>query len=168
MRSTSTFVTLLAWVSILLTGLMTLVTLFQNLMFWTLVRPEGWEPDPSALELQPRFVTWIAGHLEVWFAFGLVVSVLGLIASVGLLRRRSWARRLYLGLLVVGTALVLAGVVALLFSFPAEVEDVEVSPLAGQLWNLALIGMTAATGALYVWLAWRLTRPAIRAEFERA
>ena len=169
MRPTSTFVTVLAWVSIILTGLMTLTTLFQNLMAWTIMRSEAARSggaDPSDLEDRPRLFAWIASHVELWFGFWFVVSVVALIASVGLLRRRSWARRLYLLLLILGIAWVLAGIGVLLFFFPNELRF-EASPVVGQLWTLSMVVMSGATGALFAWLAWRLTRSEIRAEFER-
>ncbi|MBD8874183.1 hypothetical protein [Rhodanobacter sp. DHB23] len=96
----STFVTVLAWVFIGLAGFATLIALLQNLMLQLLFLPEmqahPMPPQPPGL---PAPTQWMFGHMAWFFRGFLLVSSATLVASIGLLLRHEWARRLFIGLM---------------------------------------------------------------------
>jgi hypothetical protein len=110
----STFVTVVAWIFIGLTGFASLISLLQNMMLQMIFVPlmeqhhanfsQGMPPG------MPVQVGWMFDHL-IWF-FRLIVLVLlsVLTASIGLLLRKEWARKLFIGLMGLGILYQMIGV----------------------------------------------------------
>lgn len=96
----SSFVTALAWVFIGLAGFATLIALLQNLMLQLLFLPDMQGPSMPPLPPDlPAPAQWMFGHMAWFFRAFLLVSVATLVAAIGLLLRREWARRLFVGLM---------------------------------------------------------------------
>ena len=110
----SSFVTVLAWVFIVLSGLGTAMSVLQNVMVYFLFpRAElraAMETESAATQL-PVFAKFMLGNIEVLFAAMLLLSLLALAASIGLLKRQNWARLVLIGLLGFGIAWNLGGLV---------------------------------------------------------
>lgn len=110
----SSFVTVLAWIFICLAGFATLISLLQNVMFQLVPLPTmhdqmAMQPWPSDM---PASMSWVFAHL-IWFIRGfLLVSVVTLVAAIGLLRRHDWARRLFMGLMAFAIVYELLSLVA--------------------------------------------------------
>src|SRR5690242_17763652 len=102
-RNQSTFVTVVAWIFIVISGFGTVIAILQNVMVQTVFRDSGMAqamqtPPPGT----PPLSAFMAMHLPwVFFAF-LLISTFTLISSVGLLKRRNWARLSFVGLMVLG------------------------------------------------------------------
>jgi hypothetical protein len=101
----------------------------------------------------------------------LVVAVVELVAAIGLLNRKNWARLLFIGMMVLGIIWNLSGVVMqhiVLSSFlempetPGPGPDFEIFMTVMKVfsWVIAL-GMSA----LFAWIIKRLVSPAVRQEF---
>lgn len=103
----STFVTVVAWIFIVLSGFTTLVSLLQNIMLHTVFAQQGFDPAAiaaNAPEGQPVLVTFLVAHVAWFFALVLFVSITLLCSSVGLLMRKNWARLMFIGVMVLGIA----------------------------------------------------------------
>lgn len=170
----SSFVSVLAWVFIALSSLATLVALLQNLMVWLLLHGSMQETmrDPPA-EGMPAFATFALRHMDLFFLAFLLVSATTLAASIGLLRRREWARRLFIGLMLLAAAWQLVGLALQFALMPpfAQLPPQAPADFAADFrtMSIAMIAFGSVIGlafcALFLWIAWRLASAAVRAEF---
>lgn len=109
----STFVTVLAWIFIGLTGFTSLISLMQNLMlqlvFMPLMQQQHAQMSQNLPHDMPVQVGWMFDHLFWFFRIFLLLSLSVLIASIGLLLRKEWARKLFIGLMAFGILYQIAG-----------------------------------------------------------
>lgn len=113
MPARSTFVTVVAWVFIGLTSFATLISLLQNLMlqlvFVPLMQQQHVNMSQNLPHDMPVQMSWMFDHFIWLFRIFLLLSVSVLIASIGLLLRKEWARRLFIGLMAFGILYQIAG-----------------------------------------------------------
>ncbi|MCE8023784.1 hypothetical protein [Billgrantia aerodenitrificans] len=118
-------------------------------------------------------VAWLIERSNTVAGLLMVGAAVTLALSVALLQRRRWARPAFLGLMAAGFVGVLGGaaLTPLTFGFMADAagemaryED-SVAGLIGAL--SVLIMLATALVVLFAWAGWKLTTPAVRAEFER-
>lgn len=164
----STFVTVLAWIFIIFASftvaglLLQMVMLHAALPMMFKAQGSGNQPDPSLS------IAIIRGFMI--FAFAAACFVL--FSAWALLKRRNWARRTFVVLLVLGIAFnflwALAAGIGVIFApdpaagtqaFPAEMRK------AIAIMNVALIVFALATSVLYGWLIRRLRSAPVKAEF---
>ena len=174
----STFVNVVAWVFLAFSGMGVLVGLLQNLMLHTVFPPDIFDqfarmqPEPG----MPAFMPWIFGHFKLFFALGLLLSLVHFVGALGLLRRWGWARWLFIGLMAFGIVSSLGGIVlqASMMSGMYEQFSVLRDSGRGQMPDMGpfFIGigvfsalMSLAFCALYGWIIKRLMSPAVAAEF---
>jgi hypothetical protein len=100
----SLFVTTTAWVFIVLAALTSLSALVQNAAVTSLM--PGWQ---MAAEHMPLLTGLLIGYLPWVVGAGLVMSLATLASAVGLLLRLDWARRTFIGLLIVAIVANLMG-----------------------------------------------------------
>src|SRR5690606_1207948 len=137
---------------------------------YTLPRHDALPILPAGM---PPVVVWMLEHVQVLVLGSVLVSAAKLACSIGLLKRRNWARLGFVALLGLAIACNLAGLV-----LQFEVIDVVREELRGEaagggpdLQGVVTVMMVMATVfalayvALYAWIAKRLLSPAIAAEF---
>jgi len=172
----STFVTVVAWLGIAGCGFGSLVSLLQNVMVHTVFRSGGFTEalrDSVATAPVPAPARALFLHFPL-FVFGmLVVVVTGLIASIGLLQRRNWARLLFIALLALGVVSQLLGLVVQASFFDAFPADLPAGPpdapdfaTVFRAMRVVMTVLGIGFAGLFGWVAWRFTTPAIRAEFD--
>lgn len=175
----SSFVTVMAAISLALGGLGVASNGLQLLLAWALppaglaagMLPPG-TPVPAAL-------AWLNEHLVGLSLAGMLASAALAWISWGLLRRREWARRAFIaGLVLVALANfaglplldALSGGVLGGMAGPdaADLEQLRAMtrPLQQALFWSCLAG-AMLIAAVHGWIAWKLCRPEIRAEFTR-
>ena len=119
----STFVTTIAWIFIVIAGFATLMSAVQNLMI-ALVFPlddmQNAMRQANKAHPLPWFAKFMFENVRILFATFLVLSATTLIAAIGLLRRKNWARILFVGIMGLGVLWNLGGlsVPYLMSSFP--------------------------------------------------
>ncbi|MDR2710892.1 MAG: hypothetical protein LBB65_06145, partial [Burkholderiales bacterium] len=130
----STFVTVLAWIFIVLSGFYTLISIFQNIMIQTVFRSAGFfdpasrsPPTPGT----PAFFKFMFDHIHWLFLFFLLLFAFMLICSIGLLKRRNWARLCFIGYLALGIVWNLAGLVIQFFMFSSMREEFAADSVQG-------------------------------------
>ena len=96
--SRSLFVTGIAWVFIILAGLTSVSALVQNAAVASLMPGLHLATERNPL---PLLTGLLVGYLPWVVGAGLVISLATLASAVGLLMRLDWARRSFIGLLVV-------------------------------------------------------------------
>ncbi len=169
----SFFVTATAWIFIVLAALTSLSALVQNAAVASLM--PGWQLASERAAL-PLLTGWLIGYLPWVVGTGLVMSLATLASAVGLLMRLDWARRSFIGLLVVAIVANLLG----LWLQHEVVQSVVSSTLSGVAIPERALGvfggfvtaarvmavlMTLAGCGLLVWIIRRLMSPGVRQEF---
>jgi hypothetical protein len=170
----SLFVTLTAWVFILLGVLASASALIQNAQVASLMVGGFYHPvDVKSLPpVSGLLMTYLPGVL----AAGLALSLATLASAVGLLMRLDWARRVFIGVLATAIVVNLAGlwlqheVVQSVVSttltratLPAQVLDV----FGGFVTAARVMAVLVTLGACMVlaWIIRSLMSPVIRQEF---
>jgi hypothetical protein len=166
----SLFVTITAWVFIVVAAMACVSTVVQNAAAGSMLAsiPKA-QPLPLLTSLLLGYLPWIMGA-------GLALSLVTLAAAVGLLMRLDWARRAFIGLLVVAIVANLAGlwlqneVVQSLVS--STLSRAPLPPQAADLFggfvtaSRVMAGVVTLAGCgLLVWIIRRLMSPMIRQEF---
>jgi hypothetical protein len=143
----SKFVSVVGWIFIVLSALATIAAAVENIVAHALGPQVGILAHASPPSNASWFTMLVMSHLNFYFAVLFAICVITFVSSIGLVRRRGWARLTFVGLMVLG---VLWNIPAL-FS-PLAVHKVYI------LYSLALI-------LLFAWIGWRLASPKTAAEF---
>jgi hypothetical protein len=163
----STFVTVVAWLAVLLSGFAALSSLPVVFMA-PMLFPPGEIPASELAQMPPsaRFMfqnmMWIAGlQVLVWFAT--------LAFSIGLLKRREWGRVGFIAVLLVMIFSIIAMAVfqnQMLAEMFAGVEEAPADAASFLLvMRAAFVLFPLALLSLLGFLAYKLNSPSIRAEF---
>lgn len=164
----SNFVTGLAWVMIAFGAFGILMSLMQNILFSVLLPAfEGTAALPGLLGAFPL------GFLRVAMLFSLALAAFMTYAAWALLKRRNWARILFIVMFIISVVTHVIVVVAIavgasLMGAPPVGDEFMPPEVASMLRALsvafAVFMLAMAVG--YAWLAYRLCSPAIAAEFK--
>ena len=178
----STFVTVLAWIFIVLSGFSTLIALMQNAMLWFVFEGAPGVGDAMSKANQapgiPPFFGYFFRYFPVIFAAFLLLSATTLASSIGLLLRQEWARRLFIALMAFGIAWNFAGLAfqaLFLMNMPPmpPLPPAQQHFASGFHWIMGLMlvfNLLIAIGfsVLFYWIIRRLRTPEIRREFQPA
>lgn len=175
-RIQSTFVTVVAWIFIVLSGFGTVIAVLQNVMIQTVFRsPEVAQAMQAPPPGMPPFAAFMATHFQ-WFFLGfLALSAFTLASSIGLLRRLNWARLCFIGILSLAILWQVTGLVLQFFMFSSMRQQFSAAAAQGGLdmgpffIGIAIVSVLFALGAavLFGWIIKRLLSQAIAAEFRR-
>ncbi len=167
----SLFVTATAWFFIVLAALTSVSALVQNAAVASL-----WPGMQLAAEGLPLLTGLLIGYLPWVVGTGLVMSVATLASAVGLLLRLDWARRSFIGLLVVAIVANLLGL-WLQHEVVQSVVSSTLSSVAIPQQAMGVFGgfvtaarvlavlMTLAGCGLLLWIIRRLMSATVRQEF---
>lgn len=174
MQQKSVFVDIVGWAFIVFAGFGVLAGILQNLMLHLLF-PDGWQDEVATNAVQVGAGFEIFQYFELIIGVALVVAILMLLAAIGLLRRWNWTRLTFIGILCLGILWNLASFAWQVFFFqemfiPPQAagefqQQFEVMHHVG-LWMAGVFALVLS--GLFGWIAWKLTRPAIKAEFKRS
>jgi hypothetical protein len=174
----SGFVTALAWIFIVLAGFATLIAILQNIMI-SLVFPIEEMSAAMRQAEKDQSMPWLArfmlGHIRLFFALFLGLAALTLVAAIGLLKRRNWARIVFIGIMGFGILWNLAGLAMpfLMFSSFAPAPDNAPVEFRDHFEIVAkiMIGFSVviaiAFSVLFAWIIKRLMAAEVRREFSR-
>ena len=169
----SVFVTVTAWVFIVLGALASVSTLVQS-AFVASLAPAG--AHGAHLPALPLMTSLLMGYLPWVVGAGFVLSLATLASALGLLLRLDWARRVFIGLLVVAIVANLLG----LWLQHEVVQSVVANTLSGAplppqaagvfggfVTAARVMAMLVTLGAcgMFGWIIRRLMSPAVRQEF---
>lgn len=177
-QSRSSFITALAWIFIVLTGFSTLIAILQNVMisfFFPLEQMQNAMHSAKGSESIPAFAQFMLGHVRLLFATFLVLSATICAVSVGLLKRKNWARIAFISFLALGMVWNIAGVFlqGAFFSSMAPPPPNAPAEFRSQFESMTHIMLVFSSviaiviSLLFAWLIKRLISVPIKAEFER-
>jgi hypothetical protein len=170
----STFVTVLAWVFITLSGFGTLISILQNVMIHSLLRSPQMNPMPVPPPGAPAATVFLMAHMQLFFLAFLVMSVVMLVSSIGLLMRWNWARLCFVGLMIlsiVWNVVSMAVQMSMFSSFSAQfaaMSPPQAPDMTPVLIAIGVVSVVFALGfsVLFGWIAKRLLSAPIAAEFQ--
>lgn len=177
----SGFINVLGWIFVCLAGFATLIGLLQNLMLQLVFLPTM-QQQLAAQPLPPNIpapMSWMMTHMAWFFRGFLLLSIITLVAAIGLLRRRDWARRLFIGLMAFAIAYQLLSLVLPWWfmgsmqrgmTLPADAPAPFASGMHGFMLAMLVFGAIMAIGfsVLFGWIIKRLHSAQIRREFRSA
>jgi hypothetical protein len=178
-KQRSTFVTVVAWIFIVLSGFGTLIGILQNIMVQTVFRSgefgeamQAVPPDPGL----PPVATFMFEHFHWIFLAVLLVNLFMLASAIGLLKRRNWARRCFIAIMILGVVWQVVGLImqATMFSFMRDqfsAAQMQGAPDMGPFFiamGVVSVIFALAFGGLFGWIAWKLASKPIAMEFGRA
>lgn len=172
----STFVTTLAWLVIVPAALGVVIATLQNVLVFTVMPldQKALPSGPGAAHM-PAFAVFMFEHMRAVFAAFWLAMVVSLASGIGLLRRREWARLLFIALLGLSILWNIAGLLIQqsVFSSMSAMPDAppefraQFEDMASTMW-LVSIAMAVGFSAVSAWLIWRLSSAPIKAEFGAA
>ena len=167
----STFITVLAWVFIVLAGLATLISALQNVLLSTMGAFDLPVKHGPLEEQAPAAVRFMAEHVRLFFLSFFGLSAFTLASSVGLLRRKNWARIAFVLILCLGIFWNVGGVLFQELAFPAAgVVAPDAPPGFQDAQGIMLVftfAIAIGLSLLFAWLIWRLLSTRVRAEFHQ-
>jgi len=166
----STFVTVLAWVFIVISGFATFIAVAQNIMLAFMFPPGAMDHAVASGTELPVLARFVMSNPRALFVAFLVVSVAMLVTSLGLLRRKNWARLVFIGMMVLGALWNLASLVlvfVMLQSMGLALGDVFVAH-DGMMAMMVVFQsvMVLAFVGLFAWIIKRLMSAAVLLEFQ--
>ena len=171
----STFVNVLAWIGIVFAGFGTFISFFQNIMFHFLLPHSQMEQlmNESNSSVQvPEMARFMISHLDIVFLASFIVSLFVLTASIGLLKRKNWARIVIIVFLALG---VLWNFGSIFFQrammqdlpLPQDVPPEFQLQMENMMSVMSIISVIFALvfSVVYIWMIWKLRSPQIVKEF---
>ena len=179
----SDFVTVLAWIFIGLGGLSTLMSVAQYLMF-NFMMSVGQMQDVMNAETArgdfPPAAEFMFDHFRQLIGAIFLLSLVTLVAAVGLLKRRNWARLVFICLMALGIVWNLAGLAlqrvmmsSMLSTMPMLPPDAPPdfrAQFESMMTGMQIVAAIFALGFsfLFGWIIKRLMSAGIRREFGAA
>jgi hypothetical protein len=179
----STFVTVLAWIFIGLTGFASLISLMQNLMlqliFVPLMQQQHAHMSQNLPPNMPAHMAWMFDHVIWIFRVFLLLSLSVLVAAIGLLWRKEWARKLFIGLMAFGIFYQIAGLFFQWWYMSAVFDHLPMPPnpkpdaaqmmqvMQGFMSVIRIFSALMSVGMIILlgWIIRKLISPPIRQEF---
>lgn len=173
----SSFVTILAWIFIALSGSATLVGIMQACVLFTVFDQKGIAETMRALPPEmPQVAVFFFSNFR-WLCLGMLLfSASALASSIGLLKRRDWARWSFISLMLLVIAWNVGGAVLQVQMISFMQKQLAVAHLRGapdmqpMVWAMALMGVVFAAVfvVLHGWIIARLLSRSVAAEFRRS
>jgi hypothetical protein len=173
LKEKSTFVDVVSWVFIVISGFWTFLVFIQNIVvqvaFPQKQVADAMQNADQATQM-PSLVRFLISNLD-FVLFGILVLAFAFFcSSVGLLRRRNWARVVFIVFLVFGLVGILVGVVIQLVMF-ASFSRISGGEIPADVRNLALLTRGASVvvasviSCLFGFIIKKLCSKEIRQEF---
>ncbi len=172
------FINVLAWVFILLAAGGVVMGVIQNVIihFWPPLADVVDQYQQTAPTTAGVFgVQMLMGNLQWIMALNLLISIVVLIAAVGLLKRMNWARIAFIAFMLLGIVWAIASFILLVQADPIATASLEAPAeyqpaLQGARAPSLLVGglFTLLLSALLGWIASRLRSPEVAEQFHQS
>ncbi len=158
----STFITVLSWIFIVLSGFASLISVIQNIIYHFLIKNEF--NSEASLNSDTSFENFFFSNFGLILTITLVLIVYSFISSIGLLKRKNWARISIIGLLALAVAYNFYSFIS--FYSLNEIFDIRnLDSFARAFMILSLI-LIIGLCSLFVWIIFKLNSKKIKAEFQ--
>jgi hypothetical protein len=169
-KTKSTFVTVFAWLMIVFNGFGLFISLMQNIMFATFFKMDEFKSEfENPSDFPDGFPTFIFKNFQYIIPLMGILILFALIASIGLLKRKNWARISFLFLLGFGILYMIAGTILQIMVFGSAFNATEIPSEFSFFSTFFIIFMAIITLGfifLFGWLIYRLSSQKIKEEFK--
>jgi hypothetical protein len=172
----STFVNALAWIFIALAGFATLIAILQNIMITVMFPVEEMNKAFENAQIQeqlPFFAKFMFSNIRLFFASILVVSGTTFISAIGLLKRKNWARLIFIAMMGLGIcwnifSLIIENI--MLTSIPDFTQSEMDSHFSTMMNVMKIFTFVFAIGMsyLFAWIIYKLTSLNVKNEFVKS
>lgn len=163
----STFVTVVAWIFIVGSSFSTAVSLLQNIMFHLVFKQEAFSRVPQNM---PAGASFMLDHFQIIVLVFFLACAGMLVASVGLLKRKNWARLTFIAMLSLGVLWGLGSIV-LQMKFFSSIPQVPDDPQFADFQAMHSImqwfaaAMSIGIAVLFAWIIRKLLSGPVKREF---
>lgn len=172
MEQRSVFVTVVAWIFLVFSGLGVLECIVGMFIPWQQFMSQAQMHSP---QMPPDAQVFGAEIMHVMFAIGLIFGLWVVASSIGLLLRQNWARICYIVLMALGIGFnalyLLIGILMLVMFHSKGFQNNPAFPpgMSGMLSGFMTVWIifTVVFLALFIWILIKLTSEAITREFRR-
>lgn len=105
----STFVTMLAWTFIVLAGFAVVTSTFQVLLVVVMFTDAEIAASVASEPDMPEIARTLSTHIRMITLAFFILNTGTLVSAIGLLKRREWARKAFILVLVIGIVVLLGG-----------------------------------------------------------
>ena len=168
----SSFINVFAWISIIFSGFGILIGIMRNVMMQTVMKDAHFEQAVSKGENIPPLMKTMFENFDILVMGTLLITIVVFVASIGLLKRKNWARLFFIIFLILGVIwTVVSGVMQFAFmdsimigqNMPQDVPP-EFQSMQNTMKIVSGILMVAIVG-LHLYLIKRLRSDEIKDEF---
>ncbi|MGD8379270.1 MAG: hypothetical protein PVJ40_10390 [Gammaproteobacteria bacterium] len=169
------FVTILGWVFVILGGLSAALGFFEAMVFRFIAsQPEFQSTLQTGLtdHQMPEAARMMFAHFPLVWGIFVAVSLVTVVAAVGLIRRWNWARLLFMALMGLGILWNLVGLVFQIGMYGQIPQPVTVPPNFEQEFHFMLLAARIGSimfaiivTSVFTWIIWKLRSPEVRTEF---
>jgi len=175
----SSFITILAWILIVMSGFAAFISILQNIMIHTLFPADQMQAAIASTKNSPNipwFVEFMFNYFRWFVGAFLLLSLSTLVSAIGLLKRKNWARIVFISLMGFGIFWNVGGLLLqqTMFSWMREMHTSAPAGFPSEFESMATIMMIFSVvmaiglSTLCGWIIKRLVSPAIRQEFLQA
>lgn len=172
-KQQSTFVTVLAWIFIVISGFSTFMAILQNIMLFFFFPRDAFNQQMSAAQFPdeiPTLFKIMFSHFDLFFVGFLVLSSVTFISAIALLKRKNWARIMFIVLMIIGIAWNVGGAILQYFWFHTlpEMAGNQVPQEFETMQNVTFgvgIVMAVAFTIFFCWIIKKLSSQSIVTEF---
>jgi hypothetical protein len=180
--SRSSFVTVLAWISIVFSGFAVFVGVIQNIAINTIFPLQEMQNQAALGQAgahggpaMPAPMLFMLQHIQAIVALTLLSFILAFVISVGLLKRKNWGRIGFIAMMALGIAWNLGGLILqqqmfAAMNFPVQGDDDMGADFGKMMTFMKIFSLVLTLGltALNGWIIKRLCSAEIRQEFDAA
>ena len=166
-KTKSIFVTVVAWIFIILSGFSSLIAILQSIMVNIMFGKEEFQTAPKNMDAFEKFMI---ENFDLFIYGFALVSILTLISSIGLLKRLNWARLFFIFILGIGIIWQFSSLAWMWYIFSDTGSRIQHQPdETFKTFQIIMIGFTIAlslgTALLFAWIIKKLTTSPIKEEF---
>lgn len=167
MESKSTLVNVIAWIFIIGAGFASVISVVQIIMFSIMFGGDELHSMPEDAPAMAKFMTEFF-HLVIYGFF--VLALCTLVSSIALLKRKNWARLVFIGVLSIGILWQMGGVAMQFVIFSdlpssSQNEGFENFELMSNIIRLFSFAIAIVVSGLFVWIIKKLATQPIIGEF---
>nr|WP_320049873.1 hypothetical protein [uncultured Desulfuromonas sp.] len=172
----STFVNVLAWIFIIFGGFSTIMSILQSIMIHMLFPREELNlaiQQAQNAEQLPAFFGFMFNNVSLFFIFIFIVSAVSFISAIALLKRKNWARIIFIFLMTAGIVWNIGGVIVQfsIYNSIQEASSMQAPPPEFksmlQIMKIASVIMMLAMTTLFGVVIKKLTSKSIKDEFNQ-
>lgn len=172
----SMFVSVLAWIFIVLAGFATVISVFQNIMVHTVLTPDRMQMVMTEVKSKqeiPPYAEFMLENFRPIMLLLLIVSAATFVSAIGLLKRKNWARVVFIWLLGFGILWQIGGLImqqsmmSSMSAAPPNTQPEFQSQFETMATMMLILSFAMAIGLslLFGWIIKRLMSPTIQQEF---